>query len=244
MAAGADRDRAGALSTLALAPFYAWPICFLTFPVLVWLIDGTGRRGFGGAFVVGWCFGFGYFVAGLYWIGIAFLVDAKTFGWLMPLAVVGLPAYLAIWTGLGVAAARLLWSPGALRILALAAGLAGSEWVRGHALSGFPWNAFGYALTSQIALAQSAALVGIWALTFLAVAIFASPAVLADAAGEQPPPLAGPGARRRHAGCFRRLRHRAPGGDADPIRRRREACASCSPTSRRTPSSTTAPSSG
>ena len=47
-----------------------------------------------GAAVAGWCFGFGYFVAGLYWIGYAFLVDAKTFGWLLPFAV-GRPAGLS-----------------------------------------------------------------------------------------------------------------------------------------------------
>jgi apolipoprotein N-acyltransferase len=46
--------------------------------------------------------------------------------------------------------------------------------------SGFPWNAYGYALISPIWLAQGAALVGIWGLTFLAVAVYASPAVLAD----------------------------------------------------------------
>ena len=43
-------------------------------------------------------FGFGYFVAGLYWVGYAFLVDAKTFGWLLPVAVAGLPAYLGLYT--------------------------------------------------------------------------------------------------------------------------------------------------
>jgi apolipoprotein N-acyltransferase len=47
-------------------------------------------------------------------------------------------------------------------------------------LSGFPWNAYGYALASPLALAQSAALIGLWGLTFLAVAVYASPAVLAD----------------------------------------------------------------
>ena len=33
---------AGALSALAMAPFNAWPVLFLTFPVAVWLIDGAG----------------------------------------------------------------------------------------------------------------------------------------------------------------------------------------------------------
>jgi apolipoprotein N-acyltransferase len=173
---------AGAASALAMAPFFAWPVLFVTFPLLVWLIDGAagpwGRPV--GAMLVGWCFGFGYFVAGLYWIGIAFLVDAKTFAWLIPFAVLGLPAYLAIFTGLGAALAGLVWSRGPARVLALAAAMTIAEWLRGHVLTGFPWNAFGYALTEPLALAQVVSLAGLWGLTFIAVAIFAAPAVLAD----------------------------------------------------------------
>jgi apolipoprotein N-acyltransferase len=174
---------AGALSALAMAPFDAWPILFLTFPALVWLIDGAAVGRWGGVIVAattGWWFGFGYFVAGLYWIGYAFLVDAPTFGWLLPFAVIGLPAVLAIFTALGVAVARVLWTRGAVRILALAATLTAAEWLRGHVLTGFPWNTFGYALTAPLALAQSASLVGVWGLTFIAIAVFASPASLTD----------------------------------------------------------------
>jgi len=180
---------AGALSVLGLAPINAWPVLFATFPVLVWLTDGAGSGRHGGvwsAFAVGWCFGFGYFLAGLYWVGIAFLVDAKTFGWLMPFAVVGLPAGLALFTGLGLAGARLLWTPGALRMVALAVGLTAAEWLRGHVLTGFPWNAFGYALTGPLLLAQGTALIGLWGMTLLAVFVFASPAVLADDPAEAP----------------------------------------------------------
>ena len=39
---------AGAASALALAPFNFWPILFLTFPVLVWLVDGAAAGRFGG----------------------------------------------------------------------------------------------------------------------------------------------------------------------------------------------------
>jgi apolipoprotein N-acyltransferase len=174
---------AGAVSAAAMAPLGFWPILFVTLPVLVWLIDGAGAgewRGLTSAAVTGWWFGFGYFLASLYWIGFAFLVDAPTFGWLLPFAVIGLPAGLAIFTAIGVTLARLLWTRGALRLLALAVALTASEWLRGHVLTGFPWNALGYALTSPLALAQNAALIGIWGLTFLAVAIFASPATLFD----------------------------------------------------------------
>jgi apolipoprotein N-acyltransferase len=174
---------AGALSSLAMAPFNAWPVLFLTFPVMVWLIDGAGAgrlRGVPAAAMAGWWFGLGYFVPGLYWIGYAFLVDAPTFAWLMPFAVLGLPAYLALFTAFGFALARVIWTRDASRVIALAAALTVSEWLRGHVLTGFPWNAFGYALSEPLALAQTASLVGLWGLTFLSVAIFASPAVLID----------------------------------------------------------------
>jgi apolipoprotein N-acyltransferase len=182
---------AGAISVLGLAPFDLWPILFLTFPVAVWLVDGaTTERGRGilSAAWAGWCFGFGYFVAGLYWIGHAFLVDAENFAWLLPFAVIGLPAYLALFTAAGFALARALWLRGSSRILAFALALTVTEWLRGHMLTGFPWNAFGYALTGPLVLAQTAALIGLWGLTFLALAIFASPAALADERTDTPRP--------------------------------------------------------
>ena len=74
-----------------------------------------------------------------------------------------------------------MWMRGPTRILALAIGLTIAEWLRGHVLTGFPWNTFGYALADSLWLAQASALVGIWSLTFIAVAVFASPAGLADA---------------------------------------------------------------
>ena len=174
---------AGAATTLALPPTDVWPVPFVTFPILVWLVDGAAAGRLGGvvaAATAGWWFGFGYFLAGLYWVGNAFLVDAKIFGWLLPFAVIGLPAGMAVYTALGLALARLIWMRGATRVLALAVALTVAEWLRGHLLSGFPWNTYGYALVSPLWLAQGAALIGIWGLTFLAVAIYASPAVLAD----------------------------------------------------------------
>ena len=184
---------AGILSALAMAPFNAWPILFLTFPVVVWLIDGAAAgkwRGVPAAAMSGFWFGFGYFVPGLYWTGYAFFVDAPTFAWLSPFAVLGLPAYLALYPALGFALARLLWTRDASRILALAATLTASEWLRGHLLTGFPWNAYGYALSEPLALAQFASVIGLWGMTFLAVAIFASPAVLIEGKSHRKPWIA------------------------------------------------------
>jgi apolipoprotein N-acyltransferase len=179
---------AGALSAAAMAPFFASPVLFLTLPVLVWLIDGSEsaglsrRRQFLRAAGAGWWFGFGYFLLGLFWIGEAFLVEAEVFAWLLPFAVLLLPAGLALFTALAAGAARLAWSPGVARIFVLALAIAATEWLRGHVLTGFPWNVLGYALTWPLPMMQSASVFGIYGLTLLCVAIFAGPIVLiADA---------------------------------------------------------------
>src|SRR5437899_1478234 len=83
---------AGALSVLAMAPFFAWPVLWITLPGLVWLLDTTQpssarswyhSREFAAA-EIGWWFGLGYFVLGLFWVGEAFLVEAETFAVLLP----------------------------------------------------------------------------------------------------------------------------------------------------------------
>lgn len=173
---------AGAASALAMAPYDLWPVLALTLPVLVWLIDGAGAgmNGTRAAFAAGWWFGFGYFLAGLYWIGMALLVEADRFAWFLPAAVIGIPAGLALFTGFGTALAHRLWTTGPARILAFASAMTSAEWLRGHVLTGFPWNSLGQALAATPALAQTASLVGLWGLTLIALVTLASPAVLAD----------------------------------------------------------------
>lgn len=183
---------AGAAGALAMAPFDLFPVLAIPMTIAVWLIDGSGRAGKGaGASMLrsalaaagdGWWLGFGYFVAGLWWLGAAFLVEADQFAWALPLGVLGLPTGLAFFTAFGFFIARLLWSSGGARILALAAGLGLSEWLRGIVLTGFPWNDFGLALGGNLVLGQIASIVGLHGLTFIGIAIAASPAVLADAA--------------------------------------------------------------
>ena len=179
---------AGSMAALALPPYGAVPVLAISFPVLVWLMDGAvapgdwnALRRFRTGATLGWFFGFGYFLAGLWWIGAAFLVDADRFAWLLPLAVLGMPAGLAIFTAIAVGLSAILWNGTFLRIGLLAASLALSDWLRGNVLTGFPWNAFGYSISESLVLAQTASVTGVYGLSFLAVLIFASPAVLADA---------------------------------------------------------------
>ena len=90
---------AGGISILAMAPFHLWPILLFTLPVLVWLIEGARTQAWWRAGLVGWCFALAYHVPGLYWLREAFAVTAGKIELLWPLAVLGLPAYLALYTG-------------------------------------------------------------------------------------------------------------------------------------------------
>ncbi len=180
----------GAVSALAQAPYNIYPVLFLTFPVLIWLLDGVSkkhmrpagqrRREFWSAFRIGWCFGFGYFLGGLYWIGAAFLVEAEVFAWMLPFAVVLLPLGLAVFTGLGCAIAHLFWVSGFMRIMMFATIWALFEWVRGTVFTGFPWNTVGYSFATNAAISQSVSIFGIYGLSLLTVMIVSAPAALVD----------------------------------------------------------------
>lgn len=177
---------AGAFGALAMPPLDLFPALLVSLPVAIWLIDGTGganRFSLSALFAAagaGWWWGFGYLVAGLWWLGSAFLVEQEQFLWALPLGVVGLPAGLALFFAFGFALARLLWSGGPGRIFALAAGLGMSEWLRGHLFTGFPWNGFGQALGDYLVSAQAASVVGAEGLGLLALLLFSVPVLLVE----------------------------------------------------------------
>ena len=187
---------AGAAAALAMAPYGFIPVLFVSFPVLVWLLDGAagapGRSiaAMWPAAIIGWCFGFGYFLAGLHWVGEAFLVDAQRFAWMLPFVLSLFPAFLALFSAAACALAMLVWSPGFGRICGLAAAWTAMEWVRGNALTGFPWNAIGYAFAPSDLMIQSASVWGVYGLCFLAVLIAAAPATLADDYVQERPVIA------------------------------------------------------
>nr|WP_245514891.1 apolipoprotein N-acyltransferase [Jiella endophytica] len=176
---------AGAVAALALPPLDFPAAAFIAFPLLVWLLDGIGARPglirtLLADFWIGWLFGFGYFVAGLWWLGSAMLVDAAAFAVFIPFAVLGLPAVLAVYFGLATMLARRFWSDSASRILVLAASFGLFEWLRSFVLTGFPWNEIGVLAAPTPMLMQSVSLIGLHGLSLLAVIVFAAPAVLAD----------------------------------------------------------------
>ncbi len=176
---------AGALAVLAQAPYDFFAVGFISFPMLVWLLDGTAeqhaasfRTRLAPAFSIGWWFGFGYFLAGLWWIGSALLVEADSFAWALPIAVVGIPAALAFFYAFAAAIAWLLWTNSITRLASLAFAFGLAEYLRTFLFTGFPWNPLGFAAMPTPLLMQSVKVVGVTGMNVLAVFVFAVPALL------------------------------------------------------------------
>lgn len=171
----------GLLATASLPPIHAIVLLLPAFIGLLWLIDGSS--GWRGAFAAGWWFGFGHFAAGFYWIAHALLTDAQQFGWMVPFAVGGLAAVVAVFPGIAALLVRASGARGAGRVLVLGASWTALEWLRGWIFTGFPWNLIGTVWVVSEPMMQLAAVCGVYGLSLLSVTVAAMPAVLADGAG-------------------------------------------------------------
>ena len=171
---------AGAFGVLGQAPFHLWPFSLISLVVLVWLLDGAfaNKRPLRAGAARAFFFAFGQFMAGLYWIGAAFISRGPDYILLMPFALVLLMAGLALIWALAGALVLRFWTKDARRIAVFALGFFAAEWVRGHAFTGFPWNLPGMVWTPGGAISQSASLMGVWGLSLLTLFVFAAPAAL------------------------------------------------------------------
>ena len=177
----------GALLTLAMPPLFVLPAAFVAFAGFLWLLDGAraAARPVRAALVAGWWFGFGHFVPGIYWIANSMLVDAAEFGWMIPFAIGGLSAYLAIFPALAAAAYGAARGPRLARILIFAAAWTATEYLRGTVLTGFPWNLVATVWTFAPIAMQSAAFLGAYGLGLASVLLFCAPAAFGADRGKR-----------------------------------------------------------
>src|SRR6185312_12109302 len=161
----------GAFSATAFAPVYFFPALLLGFAGLVILLDGADAapHRFRAAAATGWAFAFGQFLIGMHWLVYPFMVDPTQHLWQLPFALTLLPAGLGLFGALACTAAALFWRAGAARLIMLALCWSVTEWLRGHVLTGFPWNLPAYGWGASLAVMQGASLVGAYGLSFLTV---------------------------------------------------------------------------
>jgi len=166
----------GALAALAFAPHYLVVLLAIGLSGLVWLIGRA--RSPGRAFFLGWWFGLGHFAVGFAWITESFANQPATPDALGPPAVLALAAGMALYPGLACWATRKLGYRGLAGLVVFAAAWTAAEWLRGHLLTGFPWNPIAAAWAAWPAMLQPLALLGSYGLGFFTVLVAAAPALL------------------------------------------------------------------
>ena len=166
----------GAAAVLGHAPFHIWPISILSLAVLFarlqWAAEAKqpGRLGFSVAL---W-WGIGYFAAGTFWVGSAFVERGPEFIPIMPFMVAGLAVLLALFWGLAGAFFARAKLSGFLAVITFGAVFTLAELSRGHAFGGFPWNLPAYIFEAGSRPSQAARWIGAYGLSNIVLIISAS----------------------------------------------------------------------
>lgn len=155
----------GALFTLTFAPFSLLPMALISLYGLLHILDKAQTKK--EAFKIGWVFGFGHYITSLYWFSYALLTDTEKFGWMIPFAILLIPAVLGVYTGL-VTLFTFHFPKGKFRReLAFAVAWVVVEVLRTYFIIPFPWNLLGHALIADISMAQVTYYIGIFGGSFL-----------------------------------------------------------------------------
>ena len=169
----------GAISSYSLPPYNYFIINFITFSLFFIFIFNKKKRTLNNKsfFQYGWCFGFGYFLFSLYWIVISLTFD-QSFKFLIPVAVILLPAFLAIFYGLMTYLFSILYSKNVASSFFIFSILFGTtEFIRGSVLTGFPWNLISFSFSKSIYFIQILSIIGTYSFNLICISLFTVPAL-------------------------------------------------------------------
>jgi len=169
----------GVISSYSLPPYNYFIINFITFSLFFIFIFNQKKKISNSKyfFKYGWFFGFGYFLSSLYWISISLTFD-QSFKFLIPFAIILLPAFLATFYGLITYVFSIFYSKNVVSSFFIFSILFGIiEFIRGFIFTGFPWNLIAYSFSDSIYFIQILSVIGTYSFNLICISLFTVPAV-------------------------------------------------------------------
>ena len=165
----------GMMLSGALPPYFQLWMAIVSFSGLIYLLSKEDRLK--KLFVIGYCFGFGFFSCGFYWIGNALLVDMVHTGWLYPIVLFLNGAFFGLF--ITIPAMITVFGKNILSKVLFFAASWGifAEWFRGFFLTGFPWNPISSVLSFSYEMLQILAIFGTYGTSILVVLFSSLPVI-------------------------------------------------------------------
>ena len=176
----------GLMSVFSFQPFNLSLVNFILLPSLFLITVYVRKRSQSvyrkkpyrkNLFLVGFTFGFGFYLSGIFWISYSLTFDSD-FKFLIPFAIILIPLFLSLFTGFITLISGQYLSYNFSSILLFSGTFAFSDFIRGKILSGFPWNVWGYSWSWFTEILQILNLIGLYAFNLLTITIFTIPAIL------------------------------------------------------------------
>ncbi|OTG86446.1 apolipoprotein N-acyltransferase [Acinetobacter sp. ANC 4558] len=155
---------AGAIFSLALAPYYYWWIAILS-PALLYasLMKKSAKH----AFFIGWAYGFGLWVVGAFWLFTSIHVYGDTNIYLSLAMIVIMAVVMGLFTAVQTWVYRRFFPETPLTFAPLWVFF---EWAKTWVFTGFPWLFVGYAFTERF-LDHYAPILGVFGVSFVVILI-------------------------------------------------------------------------
>ena len=175
----------GSLSVFSFAPFNFTLINLIIFPIFFYLLVYINKKSKSvyrvkpykkNLFIFGLVFGFGFYLSGISWITNS-LTFNENFKFLIPFALVLVPLFLSLFTGLATLFVGKYLELNFASLIIFSGSLAFSDYLRGNLFTGFPWNLWAYSTVSINEILQIVNSIGLYSYNLLVITLFTSPII-------------------------------------------------------------------
>ncbi len=168
----------GILSSYSLPPYNYFFINFFTFPFLFYILVNNPNQNLLNNFLIGWFYGFGYFLSNLYWVSNSLKFD-ENFDNLIILSIILIPSLLSIYYGLFSLCVKFFnIKMNFNSVLTFSVTLSFFEYLRGTILGGFPWNLISFSILEFNNSIQILSLIGTYSLNLIVINLYCLPIIL------------------------------------------------------------------